>query len=564
MFRYVPLVAAIITTSAYAAPWIRVTAPHFEIYTDAGERTARRVLTQFEQARLVLSPDQWRSGSELPVRVILFSSEREYSTIRPSGNVPGFFQSGPDRDYIAMLAGAELSRIILHEYTHSVLNHSSALLPQWLEEGLAELYSTLSVSGKAAVVGAPIAGHIAALERQTWLTGAQLSAVNQKSEQYNEASKTGIFYAESWALTHMLTFGEKYRGKLAGYIDALSQGKTADQAFEDAFGVTIEKAESDLHSYLRSPLRTIEIALDPSDQILLSEAISLDPALAHQTRGEILLLMGRDREAQRVYEDVVRRYPRSPAAQTGLAVIAMRDRDYERARACFERAMALGADDGSTYFEYAMLLRDTGADPELVTRFLEKAVAANPAYGEAHFLLGIRASDAGRYSDAVEHLKRATEVLPRQAYFWQALSFAYYKLGRGGEARSSALRALRSARTEHESGMARSAMQLADEPQKMNSPKQAGVITPDSWKNPKGDRTVSGQLTRVDCAGSSARLHLRTDGGILELEISDSKSVLIRGGSGNRTLSCGVQPAPERVLVEYVESTKRITSLEFQ
>ncbi len=555
------VVWVVAATCASAAGWTRLASPNFELYTDSGERSARQVLARFEQARRVLG--EGREDPGFPARVLLLNSARDYATLRPAANVPGFFQSGPERDYIVMYAGAELDRIILHEYTHLVLNHSSMPLPQWLEEGLAELYSTMSIGDGRAVVGAPVAEHVVELRRGPWLSAARLAGVKQNSPEYNEAGKTGIFYAQSWALTHMLSLGSAYRGKLPGFIAALGSGTPPDAAFEAAFGKTLEAALSDLERYTLTGFRTLEIDTIAASEIVYSEVAPLDPAEAEQSRGEVLLLMGRDVESRRVYEQIAKRYPSSAAAQTGLAVIAMHDHDLEAARRCFERALALGARDGSTYFEYAMLLRDTGAAPDVVDRLLTQAVAANPALAEAHFLLGVRASDAGRYSEAIEHLRRSVQVLPRQAYLWEALVYAYHRSGRLEEAKVAAAKALLCAATPHEAEMARNARKLIEERAAETKPRGAAVITPESWKNPQGDRTISGQLTEVDCAERAARLHVKTADGEMLLEVADPRRVVIRGGPVQRTLACGPQAAVS-IQVEFIAATGQVTALEFQ
>lgn len=552
-------------STAWAGRWIRVTSPHFEIFTDTNPRTAQRVLTRFEQAREVLSSSGgWEHISELPTRVVLFSSEKEYSTLRPAQNAKGFYQSGPDRDYIVMMSDSELDRVVLHEYTHAALNHASGPLPQWLEEGLAEFYSTLAIRTNRLTVGQPIPAHVMILDSQDWLSADVLLQVDQKSSYYNESGKTGIFYAQSWALTHMLMFGDGYRGKLGAFLEALAAGEPQEDAFQQAFGKTSEAALSDLHAYIHKPFRVAAVKMGAVGDILFSDPAPLDPEDVLQARGEILLLMKRDAEAAAVYRQMVKRYPDSAAAHSGMAVIAMRDHDLAKARASYEEAVRLGAKDASTYFEYAMLLRESGAPAEQVSEYLNKTVEANPSHAEAHFLLGVRASDAGEYSAAVEHLRRATEVLPRQAYFWQALAYAYLKLGRNAEARPAALRALRAARTEHELDAARTTLDLIDHPAADPlPPAKAGVITPDSWKNQQGDRSADGKLTRVDCLGKSARLVIETATGILILGVRDAGSVVIRGSGPRHTLSCGAQSGV-MVGVDYLAATNEVTAIEFR
>jgi Flp pilus assembly protein TadD len=546
------------------ASWIRVTSPHFEIYTDTGEPSARRVLTRFEQARQIFAASTgWSQSGKRNILILLFGSEREFATLQPGGTIRGFYQSGPERDYIGVLAGADLDRILLHEYTHSVLNHAAAPLPQWFEEGLAELYSTLTIRGDRAIVGGPIAEHVAALNRSRWFTGAELGAIDKSSQHYNEAGKIGLFYAQSWALTHMLSFSKGYRERLPEYVEHLSAGEANDEAFENAFGKSMDAAVADLTAYSRLRFTGVEIEAPRSSDIVFSPAERLDPVTPVQARAEVLLLMERNEQARNLYEQAARRYPDSPVSQTGLAVLAVRQRDYEGARKLFERAMELGARDGSTYFEYAMLLRDTMAPAAAVHAYLEKTIQANPSHAEAHFLLGIRASDAGRFSQAVSHLRRAAQILPRQAYFWQALAFAYHKMGQTDDARTSALRALRAARTEHEQEMARSALNMieaAPPPVDANKP---AVTIPDSWKPPRGDASVSGDLVQVECDARPVRLHVRSEGQSVVLNVVDPRSVNMRGGAPRQLFPCGAQP-PTPVLVEFVNATKQVTAIEFR
>src|SRR5712692_3833124 len=191
-----------------AADWIRVRTPGIEILTDGGERSARDTLGRLTRVRDLLPPGD---RARQPLRIFLFSSDKEFREYAPGAAVDGFYQSGPERDYIVLRSGAAFARVVVHEYIHLLLNHGSAPLPLWFEEGTAEFYSTLEFRGGKLVAGSPIAEHLSALASAKWLDAAEFQAVTRTSRVYDERSRAGAFYAQAWALVHMLNLSPAYR-----------------------------------------------------------------------------------------------------------------------------------------------------------------------------------------------------------------------------------------------------------------------------------------------------------------------------------------------------------------
>jgi hypothetical protein len=67
-----------------------------------------------------------------------------------------------------------------------------------------------------------------------------------------KTDKAGIFYAESWALTHMLYLGQRYRGNFNKFVMAISSGASMQDACKQALGVQMWDVELDLRNYLKS------------------------------------------------------------------------------------------------------------------------------------------------------------------------------------------------------------------------------------------------------------------------------------------------------------------------
>src|SRR5262249_9137200 len=123
-------------------------------------------------------------------------------------------------------------------------------------EGVAELFSTLQPIGNKIKVGQDIPGRMMTLHTDKWIPLATLLNVDRNSPFYNEKSKAGMFYAESWELVHMLFLSPGYAPQLKAMSAALKQGDAAS-AFQTAYHKSIPEIEADLHGYLNG--QTIKV-----------------------------------------------------------------------------------------------------------------------------------------------------------------------------------------------------------------------------------------------------------------------------------------------------------------
>ena len=250
------------TGRAADRPWTLIHGEHADIIGQQSSKTLREVARQIEQFRAVvggLIPNAQRP-LPMPDRRLRVRHGQGAAAVPAAldgkpASLGGFFHHDGEVNYIALeLAGFdENARIVFHEYTHLLLRNATPSIPVWLNEGLAEYYSTyaLAANGKRADIGRPIGRHVALL-RERFLPLAQLIGVERSSELYNEGERQSIFYAEAWALTHYLMV-ESPTGpaSINAYVTAMARGETADQAFTDAFGMTPDAFEKVLRSYVR-------------------------------------------------------------------------------------------------------------------------------------------------------------------------------------------------------------------------------------------------------------------------------------------------------------------------
>jgi len=190
---------ALMAAAAGAEPrWIHIHSSNFEIYSSASEGSTRETLRYFEQVRSFFLQATGRSVSKpVPIYIIAFGSEKEYVSFRPTEFASAFYHGGAERDYIVLSRTAsETFPVATHEYVHLVVQHAGLNFPPWLNEGIAELYSTLKPQGDKVVVGNLIAGRVQALYTEKWVPLDVILSAGHDSPYYNEKNKAGSLYNE--------------------------------------------------------------------------------------------------------------------------------------------------------------------------------------------------------------------------------------------------------------------------------------------------------------------------------------------------------------------------------
>jgi hypothetical protein len=233
--------------------WSRIASSNFEMYTTASERSARDTIRYFEQVRGFFDPMMPHAQEKSSqVRILAFNSEKEYAPYRLNEYATAYYTGSGDHDYIVMShAGVETFPVAIHEYVHLITRHSKLNFPPWLNEGIAELYSTLKPAGDKVLVGALIPGRYQALLQDKWVPLETILTADHDSPYYNEKNKAGSLYNEGWALTHMLALSPEYKPKFAQVLLAISGGTPSAVALEQAYGKPLKGIETDLLMYLR-------------------------------------------------------------------------------------------------------------------------------------------------------------------------------------------------------------------------------------------------------------------------------------------------------------------------
>ncbi len=517
---------------AFAADeWIRLATPHIELYTTTGdkgaaEKKAREAIRTFEQTRtLLLEMTHANWDQVLPVRVISFQSDKQFKPYAPDG---AYSSNTLSRDYFIMIdSDPDHLPAAIHQYVDLALLRSGLNLPAWLSEGLAELFSTLKPSAgtvpndaaaTGVMVGEVLKDHMDELKSVKWLAFDTLTSVNEHSPSYNEKNRAGQFYAESWALVHMLCLGHDYHenfAKLIGYLNnaAFNDHKTAADAFQTAYGRTTAQVYSDLQAYVKqnSLTATAFPIKGPAAQDPMTSPVS--DLQSGVMLADLMVTMNKREPAKAAYDKLAKQYPGSADIAESLGYLAMQSGDKESARKYFEEALP-GTKNPLMCYHLAMLYHDAGQGGDKLVAALTRAVALKPDYAEARLQLGVLKYNQGDSAGAIAALTPIERIAPEHAVTLQSVLAA---------ARDSE----------------RPSMRRADgstETPDSNPPPSVAIVD-----LPGGLRRVQGQADDLDCDGAHPRLSVQVGGGVTMIfEITDPKQVTMRHeGPGRFEFVCG-------------------------
>ena len=360
--------------------WLHVPSTDFEIFSTAGESDTRGVLQHFERVRSFFAPNvpQDVKLHAEPVRVIVFGSKKEYEQYRPNAFAEAFYTQIAGRDYIVLGGvGDDVFPIAVHEYVHLVVQHAGLTLPPWLNEGMAEVFSTMKPLGDKVVVGNIIPGRVIEMTHGKWTPLETILNAGTDSPWYNETNKAGSLYNEGWALTHMLQLSPQYAAHFSEMLHQIAAGTPSVTAIQNAYNKPLASVEKDLQLYLRQDSFTGRVF--PVKQKDGEKKASVELADLFDVKLSLIDLgTGRGKEAASLkLRDLASEYPKRPEPQAALGYIAWNAGDSARAVKDFGAAFELGDRNPQMLWDYGRLAANP--DPANATTALTALLELQPA-----------------------------------------------------------------------------------------------------------------------------------------------------------------------------------------
>jgi tetratricopeptide (TPR) repeat protein len=503
-----------------------------------------------------------------------------------------------DVNYIAVNAEQEALAygLIFHEYAHFLTGNAVGATPVWVSEGLAELYQTFEIAngGRTAMIGRPARQNLELLQATTsMLPVADLIAVTHDSPLYNEGNRRGMFYAESWALVHYLTFGGKARaGQLKKYLGAIGDGVPADRAFTGVFGDPAV-LDAELRSYVRSvAFNALRLEFNETTASgSASRALPLSDADAAGYLADLLARLERPDDARAFIARALETTPDNARVLAALGLFELRasnnaaafpllekaaalspgdagiqsaygraltlradqgatdeDQLYAKARTVLSRALELEPDNVSTMVTLAEVEMASGVNPARAVALMERAVTVSPGREEYRLMLAQALAVNGDYRKASEQLG----VLIARGSRPEIRDGARRALARVADA-SDAARAEALAAAAGASANDRrvdAAPPAADAPRELLA---QGAFVPTLRSVLEGETRVLGTFSAVECRPGSIVLLVDTDAGPVRLAVKRLEDVdfLTYRQDSPGSIACGAQRPAYRVLATF-------------
>jgi len=397
------LAAAAGLHAARSETWLRVSTPELTVITPLNAKDATTWASEFAQYVAALRGFFGHTRAKLtPLTVVVFARERDfehyYPRLGPGGKpqrVDGYFSRHDSWAVVGLTARVsdETRRTIFHEGVHWFLSGTDTRNPVWLEEGLAEVFSTFRAEKDRAEWGRAIPEHVTVLRASDVLPVEKLLYTAQADVFGRDEVHTGIIYAESWAFVHFLIFGQHDipRKAIASYAEAFSSGVHPDAAFRQAFGRTYSDMDRLLEKYLeggkyfvaRTPLAPVAApTVQPASKIDVENAL-----------GRLALAGDRHDQAAAHARAAIAAAADDPRGHEllGFALDAAGER--ESALLEYRGAIAHGSKDFRPYFEvavaaHAAAAQDKGEIPPAEARTIansyERAINYYPRYRLAY------------------------------------------------------------------------------------------------------------------------------------------------------------------------------------
>ena len=579
-----------------AAQWVRVETPNFVVFGEVGEKRTRDVASEFERFREALARVLSGAATRAPVptTVVVFDNGKSFEPYRPLYNgkaveLAGMFSSDRDvnRVVLALEDREQGLRTIFHEYVHLVVSNVTNGMPIWLNEGLAEYYSTFLVTddGKTATMGTVIAPHLMLLNQERLLPLQDLLALTHDSPLYNEGQRRGMVYAESWVLVHFLLSDPARSKQLGEYARVTGAGAPAAAAWQQIFGAY--DPLPDLRRYAQQfSVRGYRYHFTEGIETIKADTVRLTDAEIEATLGDELLGVGRREDGEVRLKKAASMQPPSSRAKALLGLQRVNDGDYEDARSLLMDAASDRSDWLTQYYVAAGLgnmIRKDRDDAVLATadaaaRAMDTVLAVRPDLPHVLALQGLVAVATQKNVDAAALAAKRARTLAPGRVDYAFLEATLHMMRRDYVNAREVLGPMMSGRYPEDVrdharllmgqtvSLERREREYLERPNEATPPPDAAATPTGASDVPDeptmrpiyrvlqaGEQRTEGMLDRIACGPRGATLELRSEGALLKFDVPrlDAVEFISYRKSLTGAVNCGARTPADHVYVTW-------------
>ena len=559
---------------ASASHWTSVTSSNFYVLTDASEGKTRQAALHLEQMRTIfgqlLSRDKLVTGEPLDVMALGGLDYQNAAPIRNSqhASADGFFIAGDDRNFIVVNVEQDDGwRGVSYDYARMMLNYNYPPTQPWFDEGFAQYFSSLKIGQKDGLIGGdPDGTFISTLNSANWIPVTELFAKKDASTHCDANAAQKLFCAESWIVMHYLINNDHLPNVGVYFNSVMMQKLPIDQGMEKAFGMNAEQFQKAIQDYFHSrmqasgtapklehpiPLPIVEIGfattladvLESRAQALVAEMMIRLPEHRDQAMKSINGLMNDDKTENSV-------------EHRALAWLYIQNKNYPQALEELKDASELKANDAWVLY-YSSLIKYRSAQGksyqgiENMFQEMRAVIEWNPQFAEAYNMLGMARLDGGGLNSAIEAMRSAVQLAPRNQIYLLHLAEIYMAAKKW----DLALALLDKLKDGDDAAIAKSASEDLHNlpylkkygilPQDAAEAEQHAVYSHDNYDDddkpddpvpvkPKLDtrpiKYVKGTLVSVDCSKSpEAMLKVLAAGKKMEFHVADLQAMVVIG-----------------------------------
>ncbi|HEU4520968.1 MAG TPA: DUF1570 domain-containing protein [Thermoanaerobaculia bacterium] len=431
--------------------WIRAASPSFTLISSADETRTKQIAETLETVAGALRRVHPRFDARFTdTTVFVFNRRRDSQPYfelllnQPRTTAPGaFVVQSNGTAAIVIDSGRPLAtdRTVKHELMHNILAASGTRLPLWLEEGIAEYFSTTVVRGDSVIIGRPIISHYRLLRLRGVLPVEDILGARHGAA----AASHPLFYPQCWALVEWMM--RTKRQAFYSFVADVDEGANAAVAFRRHFGMEIGTVTRSFRMTASRPSASSNVQIERTPIPVATRSISASDALYELGRFLGGMINTRD-DAERYLRAALALDPAHARSVAGIGTLRAYERKYDEAEPFFDDALELAPDDSVVRALYAEALLQNAIGPfagaidvgrDAVDRFrrartlIESARALEPS-PLADAILGTTYLVEDDVTAGIEPLERARAERPARLDFALNLYALYVRAGREADA----------------------------------------------------------------------------------------------------------------------------------